>query len=94
MSTKEYKKFKKEGFTYDPNDSRGGISVTSTKVDPKNPDAIKRSTGALGADYYVDIDTSKKNVELKGKTKGGVMDWKIKDNVTDDDIIKYGRVEK
>ncbi|PHM44756.1 hypothetical protein Xmau_01470 [Xenorhabdus mauleonii] len=94
MSTKEYKKFKKEGFIYDPNDSRGGISVTSIKVDPKNPDSIKRSTGALGADYYMDIDTSKKNVELKGKTKGGVMDWKIKDNVTEDDIIKYGRVEK
>ena len=67
MSKSEYKAFKKNGFKFDPIDSRGGISVTSTKVKPKNPDAIKRSTGALGADYFVDIDT-------KGKTKGGVMD--------------------
>jgi hypothetical protein len=94
MSKKEFKHFQDEGFVYDPKDSRGGISVTSVKVDPKNPDAIKRSTGALGADYYVDIDTTKKHVELKGKTKGGVMDWKIKDNVTNEDIINSGRVRK
>ncbi|MDC9612554.1 S-type pyocin domain-containing protein [Xenorhabdus khoisanae] len=94
MSKKEFKHFQDEGFVYNPEDSRGGISVTSVKVDPKNPDAIKRSTGALGADYYVDIDTTNKNVELKGKTKGGVMDWKIKDNVTNEDIIKSGRVKK
>nr|WP_256548270.1 S-type pyocin domain-containing protein [Xenorhabdus bovienii] len=94
MSKKEFKHFQDEGFVYDPEDPRGGISVTSVKVDPKNPDAIKRSTGALGADYYVDIDTAKKHVELKGKTKGGVMDWKIKDNVTNEDIINSGRVRK
>ncbi|MBC8952684.1 S-type pyocin domain-containing protein [Xenorhabdus sp. PB62.4] len=94
MSKKEFKHFQDEGFVYDPEDPRGGISVTSVKVDPKNPDAIKRSTGALGADYYVDIDTTKKHVELKGKTKGGVMDWKIKDNVTNEDIINSGRVRK
>ena len=76
MSKKEYKTFNKYGFIYDPTDSRGGISVTSVKIDPKNPDAIKRSTGALGADYYVDIDTKGKKLELKGKTKGEIMDWK------------------
>lgn len=94
MSKAEFKDFKKNGFKFDPNDSRGGISVTSVKVDPKNPDAIKRSTGALGADYYADINTVGKNVELKGKTKGGVMDWKIKDNVSPDDIINTGKVCK
>ncbi|MGM5629394.1 RHS repeat-associated core domain-containing protein [Apibacter raozihei] len=95
MSKSEYKKFKKNGFKFDPNDSRGGISVTSTKVDPKNPDGIKRSTGALGADYYVDINTTGKNVELKGKTKGGVMDWKIKDDVKVDVYDNKGKlVEK
>ena len=46
------------------------------------------------ADYYVDIDTTKKNVELKGKTKGGVMDWKIKDNVDPKDIVNRGKVRK
>ncbi|WP_259282667.1 RHS repeat-associated core domain-containing protein, partial [Escherichia coli] len=94
MSKAEYKDFLKNGFVFDPTDPRGGISVTSVKVDPKNPDAIKRSTGALGADYYVDIDTTKKNVELKGKTKGGVMDWKIKDNVDPKDIVNRGKVRK
>ncbi|MBI0551315.1 hypothetical protein [Pectobacterium parmentieri] len=94
MSKAEYKDFIKNGFKFDPIDTRGGISVTSVKVDTKNPDAIKRSTGALGADYYADIDTKNKNVELKGKTKGGVMDWKIKDNVSPQDIKNRGRVGK
>ena len=75
MSKAEYKNFIKKGFEFNVEDPRGGVSVTSVKVNPKNPDAIKRSTGALGADYYVDIDTKNKNIELKGKTKGGVMDW-------------------
>ena len=61
MSKQEYKNFKKSGFTFDPNDSRGGISATTTSVKPINPDAIKKMTGALGADYYVDIDVSNKN---------------------------------
>ena len=43
MSKSEYKNFKKNGFKFDPNDSRGGISATSTKVRPMNPDAIKRN---------------------------------------------------
>ncbi|WP_218965171.1 RHS repeat domain-containing protein [Snodgrassella alvi] len=94
MSKKEFKIFTNEGFTFDPNDSRGGISATSVKVKPVNRDAIKRSTGALGADYYVDINTESKNVELKGRTKGGVMDWKIKDNISTNEIINKGRVKK
>ncbi|WP_218966785.1 RHS repeat domain-containing protein [Snodgrassella alvi] len=94
MSNEEFKMFKRHGFTFDPNDSRGGISATSVKVKPVNRDAIKRSTGALGADYYVDINTESKNVELKGRTKGGVMDWKIKDNISTNEIINKGRVKK
>ncbi|MEY1271595.1 RHS repeat-associated core domain-containing protein [Proteus mirabilis] len=94
MSKAEYKDFIKNGFKFNSIDSRGGISVTSVKIEPKNSDAIKKSTGALGADYYVDIDTKNKNVELKGKTKGGVMDWKIKDNVYPQDIVNRGRVRK
>ncbi|WP_346882955.1 RHS repeat-associated core domain-containing protein [uncultured Algibacter sp.] len=94
MSKKEYKAFKKNGFKYNPKDSRGGISTTSTKIKPRNPDAIKRSTGALGADYYVDIDTKGKNVELKGMTKGGVPDWKIKDDVNVDIKDKNGNIIK
>lgn len=94
MSKEEYKKFKKNGFKFDPSDSRGGISTTSTKVNQKNPDALKRSTGALGADYYVDINTSGKQVELKGKTKGGLSDWKIKDDVSINDIVGSGKVCK
>ncbi|UVD80387.1 MULTISPECIES: hypothetical protein [Myroides] len=94
MSRSEYKAFKKNGFKFDPTDTRGGISVTSTKIKLQNRDAIKRSTGAFGADYYVDIDTKGKNVELKGKTKGGVMDWKIKDDVSPNDIVGSGKVYK
>ena len=92
MSKAEYKNFLKNGFKFDPADPRGGISVTSIKVSPRNSDAIRKSTGALGADYYVDIDTKNKNIELKGKTKGGVMDWKIKDDVLAENIVKTGRV--
>jgi hypothetical protein len=94
MSKAEYKDFLKNGFTFDPTDTRGGISTTSVHVEPRSPDAIKRSTGAIGADYYVDIDTTEKKVELKGKTKGGVMDWKIKDNVSPQDIKNKGKVRK
>ena len=94
MSKAEYKDFKKNGFKYDPKDTRGGISATSTKIKPQNPDAIKKSTGALGADYFVDIDTKGKDVVLKGKTKGGVPDWKIKDNVSKTDIVSSGKVCK
>lgn len=50
MSKQEYKQFKKKGFVYNPNDPRGGISTTSTKIAPINPDKIKKRTGALGAD--------------------------------------------
>ncbi len=42
MSKAEYKDFKKNGFKYDPKDTRGGISATSTKIKPQNPDAIKK----------------------------------------------------
>ena len=96
MSKAEFKEFNKNGFKFDPTDSRGGISSTSTSIKPKNPDAIKNSTGAFGADYYVDINTKEKNVELKGPTKGGIPDWKIKDDVTwgTDDILEYGKVCK
>ena len=94
MSKQEYKQFKKNGFTYDPNDSRGGISTTTTNVKPYNPDAIKNKTGALGADYYVDIDVSNKNVFYKGPTKSGLPDWKIKDNVDVTDIVGSGKVRK
>ena len=93
MSKSEYKEFKKHGFNYDPSDSRGGLSSTSTSIRPVNSGAIKRSTGALGADYFVDINTDGLNVELKGKTKGGVPDWKIKGNVTPDRIINSGKVK-
>ena len=93
MSKSEYKNFKKNGFTYNSKDTRGGISGTSVSVEPINPDAIKRGTGALGADYFIDIDTTGLNVELKGKTKGGLPDWKIKDNVTPNRIINSGKVK-
>lgn len=93
MSKGEYKQFKKNGFVFNPNAPRGGISSTSTKVRPNNPDMIKRSTGALGADYYVDIDVSNKDIFFKGITKGGVPDWKIQDNVNVSDIINSGKVK-
>lgn len=88
------KDFIKNGFNYDPSDSRGGISSTSVKVKPINPDSIRRNTGALGANYYVDIDVSNMSVFLKGITKGGVADFKIQDNVSIKNIINSGRVQK
>ena len=94
MSKKEYKDFNKKGFKFDDKDPRGGISTTSTSVKPKNLDYIKKETNALGADYYVDINTEGKKVELKGKTKGGLPDWKIKDDVSTEDIKSSGKVCK
>ena len=94
MSKKEYKDFKKKGFEFKDKDPRGGISTTSTSVKPQNPDYIKKETGALGADYYVDINTEGKKVELKGKTKGGLPDWKIKDDISPEDIKSSGKVCK
>lgn len=94
MSKAEYKQFKKNGFIFDAADSRGGISSTSVHVKAVNPDKIKKSTVALGADYYVDINVSSKNVFVKGKTKGGVLDYKIQDNIYIEDIIGSGRVKK
>ena len=37
------------------------------------------------------FDTKGKDVVLKGKTKGGVPDWKIKDNVSKTDIVSSGK---
>ena len=67
--------------------------MTSTKVKPQHPELIKKNTGALGADFYVDINTAGKNVRFKGKTKGGLPDWKIMDDVLPSDIIDQGRVK-
>ncbi len=94
MSRAEYKQFKKVGFTYDLKDPRQGISATTTTLPPRNPDKIIELTGALGADYYVDIDVSVKKVGYKGPTKGGWKDYKIRDDVTPDDIVGSGRVNK
>lgn len=94
MSWREYKNFKKNGFTYDPTDPRGEISATVTSIPPKNPDRIKNLTGALAADYYVDIDISNKKVAFKGNTKKGRMDIKIKDNISPSDIVNSGFVKK
>lgn len=78
MLKQEYKQFKKNGFVFNPNGPRGGISSTSIKIRPGNPDMIKRSTGALGADYYVDIDVSNKNIFFKGITKAQYLIGKFK----------------
>ncbi len=94
MSESEYKVFMKNGFTYNALDSRGGISSTSVKVKPYNPDGIKLSTGALGADRYVDIDVYDKIVFYKGKTKGSLVDYKIQSDVSITDIVGKGRVRK
>lgn len=88
VSKSEFKSFKKNGFHYNPKDSRGGISTTSL-IKPVNPDAIKKHTGALGADYFIDINTKNKKVSLKGKTKYGLPDWKIKSNVFWSDVITW-----
>ena len=95
MSTSEFKDFKKNGFKFDPLDTRGVLSSTSISVEPKNSDRIKQSTGALGADKYIDIKTDGLEIELKGKTKGGVLDYKIKSNISfDEQVINYGSVKK
>ena len=69
MSSKEFKNFKRHGFTFDPKDPRGGISATSIHLEARNPDYIRNATGALGADYYIDIDTSELDVKYKGRQR-------------------------
>ena len=94
MSSKEFKNFKRHGFTFDPKDPIGGISATSIHLEARNPDYIRNATGALGADYY--IDTRKLDVTYKGKTKGRFPDWKIRSSLKFDSkaIVGHGRVKK
>ena len=96
MSSKEFKKFKTHGFTFDPKDPRGGMSATSVHVDARNPDYIKNVIGALGADYYIDIDTSELDVTYRGKTKGRLPDWKIRSSLkfNSEAILGHGKVSK
>ncbi len=94
MPCREMKQMKRKGFTFDPKDPRGGLSATTTSVKPCNPDKIKSRTGALSADCYADINTVGLNVQLKGITKGGLPDWKIKDNVTPERVVGSGKVRK
>ena len=96
MSSKEFKNFKRHGFTFDPKDPRGGISATSIHLEARNPDYIRNATGALGADYYIDIDTRKLDVKYKAPTKKGWPDWKIRSSLDFDseEIVGHGKVSK
>ena len=96
MSSKEFKNFKRHGFTFDPKDPRGGISATSINLKARNPDYIRNATGALGADYYIDIDTSELDVTYRGKTKGRLPDWKIRSSLdfNSEAILGHGKVSK
>ncbi|MGE9658850.1 hypothetical protein ACQP6C_10210 [Snodgrassella alvi] len=96
ISSKEFKNFKKNGFTFDPKDPRGGISATSIHLQARNPDYIRNATGALRADYYIDIDTRNLDVTYKGKTKGRLPDWKIRSSLDFDSkaIVGHGKVSK
>ena len=76
MSSKEFKNFKRHGFTFDPKDPIGGISATSIHLEARNPDYIRNATGALGADYY--IDNRNLDVTYKSPTKKGWPEWKIR----------------
>ena len=78
----------------DPKDLRQGISATVTSLEPRNPDKIINETGAKDADYYVDIDVSRKKIVYKGDTKKGWPNYEIRDNVSPDDIVGSGRVKK
>ena len=96
MSSKEFKYFKRHGFTFDPKDPRGGISATSINLKARNPDYIRNATGALGADYYIDIDTRNLDVKYKAPTKKGWPDWKIRSSLKFDSkaIVGHGKVSK
>ncbi|MFC2995157.1 hypothetical protein ACFODO_07730 [Acinetobacter sichuanensis] len=48
----------------------------------------------MAADCFIDIDTSDLNVQLKGITKGGLPDWKIKDSFDSEHVVNSGRVSK
>jgi RHS repeat-associated protein len=90
----ELKTLQNEGFTFDPLDTRGGLSATSIHVDPKRPDNVRNCTGAHSADYYADIATVGLDVQFKGKTKGGVYDYKIKSSFGPEHIVDKGKVRK
>lgn|GEM_PF-5101989 len=51
LTKSELDDLRKNGFTFDPNDTRGGLSTTSKKVNPVDGDGLKESTGALDADH-------------------------------------------
>ncbi len=89
---RKIKEARKIGIKYDPT-LGNGIPATSTDVEPVDPDEIKRITGARGADEFIDIDISGKQV-LRRNTKAGNKEIVIQEDVLPDDIVGSGKVRR
>jgi len=86
------KQARKQGIQYDP--ARGnGIPTTSTDIEPVNPDAIRKMTGARSADQYIDVDITGKQV-LRRTTKSGNKEIVVQEDIRPEDIVGHGRVRE
>jgi RHS repeat-associated protein len=83
---------KKNGIPFDP-EKGNGIPTTSTDIEPRDPDKIKKATGADAADHFADIDISGKKV-LRTKTKEGQPEIRVQEDINPEDIVATGRTEK
>ncbi|RBP35124.1 RHS repeat-associated protein, partial [Roseimicrobium gellanilyticum] len=92
LSKRDAKDAVKNGIPFDPNKG-AGISTTTTTIEPVDPDAIRKMTGAANADFYIDINITGK-ARLNTVTKGGKADIKIQEDIKPEDVIDKGRVRK
>ena len=92
LSKADAKTAKKQGIPYDPKKG-AGISTTTTTIEPVNPDAIRKMTGAKNADFYIDVNIAGKP-RLNTATKAGHADIKVQADISPLDIVGGGRVPK
>ena len=91
-TTKNIKRARKEGITFDP-EKGSGIPTTTTNIDPVDPDAIREITGARSAESYIDIDITGKKT-LQRRTKSGNIEIVVQEDIKPADIVGHGRVRR
>ncbi len=95
-SKQKIKRAKKHGIAIDPNmapDRTPAIPTTTTSIDPVNPNTIRKLTAAQRIEAFIDIDVTGKRL-LVTKTKAGVTEIRVLDDIDASDIVNSGRVRK
>lgn len=86
MGRDELKALKKTGLTFDP--AKGsGIPTTTRNFSPKNQDIAKQKTGAVRADYQVDLDVTGIPQGPTVVTRRGLPEYPIQGHIAPQRII-------